>query len=115
MTDTIEPALTAEEWRHWEREGIKEAVARACDSINYSLGQRPEKMGALCNVALPDSDPRKITRLHVNALYFAAEALREKGGTLLARGISPGIQNEQAKAVERLAEALASYLPPKET
>jgi len=59
-TDTIPPALTAEEW----------------DAIRESGGAAeawPHKTMALANASLPNDDPRKITREDVGYLRRSAD------------------------------------------
>lgn len=112
MPEKIEPALSAEEFREIDEAG---SIASAVDWI--AMGKEsPDAQAAaaiaVANHMLPDSDFRKITRTHVNALRFAADALRERGAGWAEKGVSPGIENEQAKTVARLADALESYLPP---
>jgi hypothetical protein len=124
MSGKIEPALTAGQWGP-----MPPRVANYTLSNGAIVHLGPREIGiqdnwgeaaaaplaaviALANHALPDSDPRKITRTQINALRFAAVALREKGEKMLAAGISPGIEDEQAFTVDKLADALESYLPP---
>lgn len=94
MTDKIKPALTAEEW-----ERVRQTPGGAAD-YDDAVGDSPETRAyliALNNDALPDSDPRKITRADVDNL----------------RGILSGDAWAVAKSdIRWLAAALESYLPP---
>jgi hypothetical protein len=91
---------------------------------DMEVGHRYHALVALANAALPDTDPRKITRERVKALRAAAFALREQplgvsddwrhmdatwanlGGAQRAR------HEASALALSALAAALESYLPP---
>lgn len=124
---TIEPVLTPDEW---ERRAFGEGPpfgdqARlgdpdrhrlfVADDLNSFDGEEIHKLIALANAALPDYDSRKITRTLVNALRFGAKALRAQGDRLIEVGISNGIQLCQAESIEKVADALESYLPPEGT
>ena len=104
MTPEIEPATSAEDWAvHIE------AARDAGLSLQAYLwaGQAyPARTIALANAALPDSDPRKITRHHVERLRMVAATLhmRESG----MAGPMTIVSNE----LNEIAEALESYLPP---
>jgi hypothetical protein len=118
MTDRIEPALSADEWKAssfklgaewWDGtvSGDEESVhiesgTDPQESAGPIRGPRLASLIALANAALPDSDPRKITRARVDALRFAASSLRHECGS----------DDEDARDVEAIADALESYLPP---
>lgn len=100
MTRTIEPALSAEEWA--DMRGYLDDYAKRPDSssglineISYvgwvDQSRRIPFCIAALNAALPDSDPRKITREKVELL---GEIVKEY------------------KMLQPLADALRSYLPP---
>lgn len=119
MTDRIEPALTPEEWRIssaalrpqfaiQELQGLYDSNG---DAQPLDVADMPRVI-ALANAALPDSDPRKITRhqlfclREVLANFSAALAVGDFGDFL-----KPGLE-EYASQAETLAAALESYLPP---
>lgn len=95
MADPIPLALDAAEWAHALDEEVREGLAY---EVTYLWGRsRPAAAIALANAALPDDDPRKITREDVDNL----------------RGILSGDAWAVAKAdIKRLADTLESYLPP---
>jgi hypothetical protein len=104
MTNRIEPALSAEEWARgipgvfgWD-DGSVFIDWREPEPLEGPHVDRPHAIIAALNAALPDSDPRKITRALVRRLretaYTAADGY--SGPTWLAD----------------LADALESYLPP---
>jgi membrane protein required for beta-lactamase induction len=112
MTDRIEPALSEAAWRYWlaDPDYIRSSIAIGCDAISYDLRQEPARLLALANAALPDSDPRKITRTWVTELRGLAVALEK-----IAR--HAGASDEMHAVAERIrdrADALASYLPLEE-
>jgi hypothetical protein len=73
--DKIEPALTAEEWAHAMDADVRDGLAY---EVCYLWGRsRPAGAIAIANAALPDSDPRKITRDEPSMLRNVAEALPE--------------------------------------
>ena len=65
MTEPIEPALTPAEWRKFNPRDIH----------TLDIVERPEILVAIGNFALPDSDPRKITRETVKRLRALADHL----------------------------------------
>lgn len=96
MSEKIEPALTSQQWAEVESyDGplfYDEAIQNCPpESLPYLI--------ALANAALPDSDPRKITREKVDALRI----------TLLNKGSAFG---KGFGLVNQIADALSSYLPP---
>jgi hypothetical protein len=103
MTDearAIEPALTAEEWQ-----ALPDAAAAVAVMALPSLRRQPERMQivmALANAALPDGDPRKITRAHVRMLESLRAAINKQ-------------RKENFEGVALLDELIASLsalLPP---
>lgn len=105
MTEKIEPALTAEGWR------LSSAAERPEHALGSLRGLFPSDeyfdaadlpaVIALANAALPDSDPRKITRERVAAIRTAAEGSRRHYNA-----------EPFANALRDFANALESYLPP---
>jgi hypothetical protein len=90
MSEKIDPALTAEEWAHAMDADVRDGLAY---EVCYLWGRsRPAGAIAIANAALPDSDPRKITR----------EKLRLVGRLM-------GAHEDDEKA---FLDALESYLPP---
>lgn len=96
-TPKIEPALTEKEWADAKKYGA--------DNFRVDAGPlswfEPSEVIALANAALPDTDPRKITRFRVEALRAAALALDTAGVNVL-----------HAIVVQAMADVLSSYLPP---
>jgi hypothetical protein len=118
MTDSpIEPALTSEEWAeirdHPEIAGytaLEQVIARnTCDGGSFTGVNDPSPIIAACNAMLDDNDPRKITWAMVDALRKWAKTEGElmDSGDAGRTGVDIGI-------AEDLADALASYLPPRE-
>jgi hypothetical protein len=122
----IEPALSAEEWANEEagvvaitRDGFtRDGLSRsgyqltAESTVKIQVGDhedfgRTEIPGliALANAALPDSDPRKITREKIKALRAGAESLE-------ADYDCGGNHEALVTSVKELVAALESYLPP---
>lgn len=122
MSKDIEPALKAEEWDAEIRNtmpGRDESVFLARSGTVTHIGIRSQDTWrgepytgaihasrsalaaviALANAALPNSDPRKITREKVDALRL----------TLLNEGSAFGTGR---RLVQQLADALESYLRP---
>lgn len=114
----IEPALTAEEWEqrtyrsitgrefsHIEAQGVQlhdngVMVLVGLDD-DRDINASPAALIALANAALPDSDPRKITREKIEHMKAIAESIR------------PTTSNESHIGfLEEFATALESYLPP---
>jgi hypothetical protein len=110
----IAPALSAEEWAYWLRDGerVKRDIASACDAISFGLHQDPAKLLALSNSALPDSDPRKITRKAVTLVRAAADALEHDSQDGLRDGFDGAADANNAAALRVFADALESQLPP---
>lgn len=103
MTDRIEPALTATQWASVyavKRAGILQDTLLTLDTADLGLAG----LIAAANAALPDSDPRKITRAMV-------EEIREAAASHAAYDSLPQFAALAAR-VQRIADALSSYLPP---
>ena len=127
MTDTpkIEPALTPEAWGEFKN-GREVVLGDPTDRFSPRVSFYKGKIGiyddwsngndtadlaaiiALANAALPDDDPRKITRAHT-ALLFR-----------IAQWIANGFPEDDAQSfaaggeLHDLGRILASYLPPQE-
>jgi len=97
MTDKIAPALTPEQWE-------QSATASFVSTLSSAA------LIALANAALPDGDPRKITWAMVDALLCVVQQ-----DTDAQRWGPFDGEIEGAAGCQRLADALASYLPPRET
>jgi hypothetical protein len=124
MSETIQPAATIQSALtddEWERRiidrihGIDHSGPYACSGVakgNPSLSVdasdwTPDALPALialANATLPDADPRKITRRHTSVLRKAIGVMWSSENP-----------NDRPTAVEldRLADVLESYLPPK--
>jgi hypothetical protein len=119
----VEPVLSADEWASHgvvrEVEGDSGGVARMEVSISPldphairvydgtadAVDIPPTALAAtiaLSNDALPDGHPQKITHAVVQTVREAAHAIRAEYGS----------DDEQARAVDAVADALASLLPP---
>jgi hypothetical protein len=123
MADRIEPALTAEEWARigcaparvysdgygdpdvvvlfssdgWVTAKSIRADAYRDGALNVKVADRPAAVIALLNAALPDSDPRKITRERLARLHYFVEN---------------ETTNDPGDDALQFLDALASYLPP---
>jgi hypothetical protein len=123
VTDPITPALTAEEWAAW-KEGRGAGETLFLVNVNSGpddpvWGQSfsahpPAALIALANAALPDDDPRKITREKLVALR---DCLAMAGLANDDRCVSDK-EFADARRYDALAttltDALESYLPPAE-
>lgn len=106
MSDAIPPALTPDEWARVEPSdiyghddgGVYVGAYRGGD---IEVGVRDHALIALANAALPDTDPRKITREWVREIRGAARDYALPDGFL-----------HSGEVLNRIADALASYLPP---
>jgi hypothetical protein len=103
----IASAMSPEEWTEalsWPH-GVKDYIVGPADRVGYGDDSCADmaRLIALANAALPDTDPRKITRAMVERLYGLANVLRDVHR-----------MNIDAEQCESLADALASYLPPRE-
>lgn len=122
MSDRIEPALDAEEWESkvarrgagypsfiaMPEPGLTVVGAASAyeheQSVEVVTGAIPALI-ALANAALPDDDPRKITRSTVNELRAVAAQLPTMGA-------GPNGEDIPDPDLSHLADALESYLPP---
>lgn len=101
MSEKIEPALSAEEWATALEPDSRDALAY---EVTYLWGRsRPAGAIAIANTALPDSDPRKITREMVDEVRRVASAINPSAAD--ADG------EESVRSLARIADALESYLP----
>ena len=114
MTDSIEPALTPEEWllyapRGWldldhnEVSTRDEGFCIMPDSEVAVFAKRLPALIALANSALPDDDKRKLRREHIAALRNAT-----------VHDVIGDEDREQTSILRNLADALESYLPPED-
>ena len=128
MTDRIEPALSAEEWAekkallNRDRRGNRWGPSAIVDGewleirTDTPVEYRSDRVSslpaliALANAALPDSDPRKITRDDVRTLLSANKLVRE----VIIDCSEHELAEFEAMAdrLGRLASTLHSYLPP---
>jgi len=95
-TRKIEPALSEQEWAAvLETIEIKRErqLAPSADQCAHDI--------AVANAALPDSDPRKITRATIEDIRSAAEQIQ----------LDPE-EYYRGRRLLSFADALASYLPP---
>ena len=96
----VGPALTAEEWKRFDP---KDAASH-CEANAVAYETDFHVMMAIANAALPDDDPRKITREDVRYLRDTALFLRTR---VDEHGDDVGDPNLTA-----LAAKLAALLPP---
>jgi hypothetical protein len=102
MSDLIRPAMLPSEWEMVSGRPLLRDMM-AAEALNRG---QVSMVIALANAALPDSDPRKITRKHIAMLR---EAGRQRDS------LSPpylDITLDDAAELLAFADALESYLPP---
>jgi hypothetical protein len=99
MTDRIEPVMTADDWAHALKVGLREYDSAVADTPWHCA-----YVIALNNAALPSTDPRKITRERI-------EHIRDMLG---ADSSWTGASDEDFARAQHILDALASYLPPPE-
>jgi hypothetical protein len=109
MTDAIAPALTPEQWADVAKYGVSYLRAEVGPVVLWNGDDGPSVILALANAALPDTDPRKITWAMVDALLCVVQQ-----DTDAQRWGPFDGEIEGAAGCQRLADALASYLPPRE-
>ena len=106
MDEKIEPVLSPEEWARVAKDDVRVVLAfpsenaEAPDERIMVTSEWAPDLIALANHGLADDDPRKITREWIALLYKAA-----KFGD---------IDGADFSALKSVAEALESYLPPRE-
>jgi hypothetical protein len=126
----IPPALTPDEW---ERRAIGDGpleIARIMDGpgpdaievtedLRWFRDEDIPALIALANAALPDTDPRKITRDWLADLRIAQNEAQEAAWRSCMNGEPGKPCDECQRAVDgfkarlqAIADALASYLPP---
>jgi hypothetical protein len=93
MSEKIEPALTPEQW--------KIAHTGAIDVCGLYYQGDGAMAIAIINAELPDTDPRKITREWIQHLRTASDRVEDLEG-----------DGTVWRALDRIADALQSYLPP---
>lgn len=126
MTDSIEPALTSEQWiaRVAVDQTREDGACYIYDGEfgvgvdTYFMAVNPVEAIALANAALPEGDLRKLTRKRVSDLKdvagLARDALRVYGPESLWGNV-PRTLAAMIDRTEALADVLASYLPPEGT
>lgn len=101
MTDRIEPALSGEQWSEWRR-ALEQAGGDVLYTVyNDTVGEDAAECAQIIaynNDALPDDDPRKITRALVERMRREAYNVPD--------GYSPHLW------LADIADALESYLQP---
>ena len=115
MTDRIEPALTAEEWRSPPQfDDASGVTIEATDDGLIVVSDTGDgyivdafKVMALANHALPADDSRKITRADVEVLKRASVIYRVSDW-------ESATNDDATKKVQRIAAKLAALLPPEE-
>jgi hypothetical protein len=123
----IESALTPDEWREMQHVGRYATFWRdyGPDRIDVTPVKHsphvcsidyPDDLHALvalASAALPDDDPRKITREEVEVAKDIAEAaLAVEGDDRKPHGAMVFVPDVEAAALLRLAAKLAALLPP---
>lgn len=99
----IPPALTADEWARVPRPDVTDFTGRYLGSSTAQESDAgAHAIVAVANAALPDSDPRKLTRDDVAALCLAASTIRAEWGD----------DDPEARDLRRVATKLAALLPP---
>jgi hypothetical protein len=112
----IAPAMSPEEWTEalsWPH-GVKDYIVGPAERVGYGDDSCADmaRLIALANAALPDHDPRKITWAMVALLNAMIGRTRD---TLRFDGSPDGrLAWVGLLHVVQLADALASYLPPRE-
>lgn len=104
----IEPALTPEEWASVEGERREQTTTRQLEVDAIVARQDPASTIAVYNAALPDSDPRKITRERMRAVKKAVDIWF--GATVTVYNTLAD-REPHFRVIEFLA-GLESYLPP---
>lgn len=109
MTDqTIHPALTPEEWAKLDSPEYRSAILGAL-CARLKADHTGPMLIAILNAALPDSDPRKITREKI-ALIHEMYRMGCSCGVITADDMTSW-DRLQAE-LPAFAAALESYLPP---
>lgn len=114
---TIGPALTADEWVRADQHARDAANYPAADNRRVMadlawVGGRVDAVMALANAALPDGDPRKLTRETVRAMRAAAKVVAGQASGMA--GASRAAYDGIARDLEAAADAIAALLPPRE-
>lgn len=122
ITDKLEPALSAEEWRQRERHfTVREfegTVYFLTDAGGYNVEAFVSGVAdltatiALTNAALPDSERRKITREKIAHLRELVELANVDDAGPRGESWQSDELLSARTAVAEFADALASYLPP---
>lgn len=119
MTNEIEPALTPEEWaKHsggtaavWMSAKLPRSDSEDAE-IRLDFAERPIAVIALANAALPDDDPRKITREKLDAMREVFDSWISYQSDIAASMDAAVSSHPAVQDVEELLAALAALLPP---
>lgn len=128
MTDKIEPALTESQWEarnrgdqimhplgapdvRWNQMSRSVTIGPPVGGASLYAADAP-KWIALLNAALPDTDPRKITREWTHNLRTVADFLEHLSIDESANLIAWEERGHAAIRLREYAAALESYLPP---
>lgn len=113
MTDRIEPAIPAEHWRNLAALGERGPRLALWDEFTTSE-RKPDMPAviALANAALPDDDPRKITREWVTLLRFVADCSERDSIALYNEREADKDGSQAIASLRAMAAALESYLRP---
>lgn len=118
---SIQPALTKEQWAH-TRFKYNPELAPVVTGLTLWSGHSYDAIGlpdtdftgaiALLNDALPDDDPRKITRADVALVRERAHDYRSTMGDVDRMDVPESEWTENR--LDRIADKLAALLPPEE-
>jgi hypothetical protein len=101
----IPPTLTSEQWQSLHAKHSSEysssAFSAAVAGVRATLPVELPQIIAVANHQLPDDDPRKITWAMVDDLRAWSAAVGDRW-------------RSDTTVIDQTAEALASYLPPRE-
>jgi hypothetical protein len=103
MSETIPPALSETEWATLGPNGSGHPIMPSCVAdLEYLDPRDSAKAIAVANANYPDDDPRKITWAMVDQLRVCAEEFETSSKS-----------HTCYRGLRRLADILASYLPPR--
>ena len=109
----MKPALTREEWEHWEEliqmEMYDEARDDAVENLCANWGN-PQQIAAKCL----HNQPFGFTREDVKMLDSVATGLGFQAMDLEAKGISSRLERTRQDALNSLADRIEALLPPKQ-
>ena len=104
MTDSIDPVLSREEWGRVVRDEVRVTLAFPAETAGLPderimvTNEWAPAVIALANHGLDEADPRKITSAWIELLRRVAKSARASA---------------DHRALQTLADALDSYLPPR--